>query len=150
MLFDGVQVPHYNYVGDSILGYKAHTGAGAITSNLKSDKKLVTVMCDGEKVETVSYQAVEENDFNLSVNIYIPQDEKEKEVIDPSVLENKARRSFLERLRKELDFDKMVCEMEGVSMQPFINSIRAVLREYDTRKAIYKDENQLSLFDIGA
>lgn len=52
VLFDGVQVPHYNYVGDSILGYKAHTGAGAITSNLKSDKKLVTVMCDGEKVET--------------------------------------------------------------------------------------------------
>ena len=46
VLFDGVQVPHYNYVGDSILGYKAHTGAGAITSNLKSDKKLVTVMCD--------------------------------------------------------------------------------------------------------
>lgn len=52
VLFDGVQVPHYNYVGDSILGYKAHTGAGAITSNLKSDKKLVTVMCDGQKVET--------------------------------------------------------------------------------------------------
>lgn len=52
VLFDGVQVPHYNYVGDSILGYKAHAGAGAITSNLKSDKKLVTVMCDGEKVET--------------------------------------------------------------------------------------------------
>lgn len=52
VLFDGVQVPHYNYVGDSILGYKAHTGAGAITSNLKSDKKLVTVMYDGEKVET--------------------------------------------------------------------------------------------------
>lgn len=52
VLFDGVQVPHYNYVGDSILGYKAHTGAGAITSNLKSDKRLVTVMCDGEKVET--------------------------------------------------------------------------------------------------
>lgn len=52
VLFDEVQVPHYNYVGDSILGYKAHTGAGAITSNLKSDKKLVTVMCDGEKVET--------------------------------------------------------------------------------------------------
>ncbi len=52
VLFDGVQVPHYNYVGDSILGYKAHTGAGAITSNLKSDKQLVTIMCDGQKVET--------------------------------------------------------------------------------------------------
>ena len=43
ILFDGVQVPHYNYVGDSILGYKAHMGAGAITSNVKGDKQLVTV-----------------------------------------------------------------------------------------------------------
>ena len=42
-LFDKVQVPHYNYVGDSILGYKAHMGAGSITSNVKSDKTLVTV-----------------------------------------------------------------------------------------------------------
>lgn len=43
ILFDGVQVPHYNYVGDSILGYLAHMGAGAITSNVKGDKKLVVV-----------------------------------------------------------------------------------------------------------
>lgn len=52
ILFDCVQVPHYNYVGDSIYGYKSHTGAGVIASNLKSDKTLVTVNCDGEKVET--------------------------------------------------------------------------------------------------
>ena len=43
ILFDSVQVPHYNYVGDSVLGYKSHMGAGAITSNVKSDKSLVTV-----------------------------------------------------------------------------------------------------------
>lgn len=43
ILFDGVQVPHYNYVGDSVLGYKSHMGAGAITSNIKSDKSPVTV-----------------------------------------------------------------------------------------------------------
>lgn len=43
ILFDSVQVPHYNYVGDSILGYKAHMGAGSITSNVKSDKSLVTI-----------------------------------------------------------------------------------------------------------
>ena len=48
ILFNKVQVPHYNYVGDSILGYKAHMGAGSITSNVKSDKKLVIVK-DGEK-----------------------------------------------------------------------------------------------------
>lgn len=43
ILFDGVQVPHYNYVGDSILGYKSHLGAGAITSNVKSDKSHVVI-----------------------------------------------------------------------------------------------------------
>ena len=43
ILFDGVQVPHYNYVGDSILGHKAHMGAGSITSNVKSDKQLVVI-----------------------------------------------------------------------------------------------------------
>ena len=52
VLFNKVQVPHYNYVGDSILGYKAHMGAGSITSNVKSDKKLVVVKADGEKIET--------------------------------------------------------------------------------------------------
>ena len=45
ILFDGVQVPHYNYVGDSILGYKAHMGAGSITSNVKADKTNVVVHC---------------------------------------------------------------------------------------------------------
>ena len=48
MLFDCVQVPHYNYVGDSILGYKAHMGAGSITSNVKSDKSLVVIHGDQE------------------------------------------------------------------------------------------------------
>ncbi|MGN0753937.1 MAG: UDP-N-acetylglucosamine pyrophosphorylase [Aristaeellaceae bacterium] len=52
ILFDGVQVPHYNYVGDSILGYKSHMGAGSITSNMKSDKTLVTVRMGEEAVET--------------------------------------------------------------------------------------------------
>lgn len=51
-LFDGVQVPHYNYVGDSILGYKAHMGAGSITSNVKSDKKLITIKGADEAVDT--------------------------------------------------------------------------------------------------
>jgi len=52
VLFDKVQVPHYNYVGDSILGFKAHMGAGSITSNVKSDKSLVTVTHEGEKIPT--------------------------------------------------------------------------------------------------
>lgn len=52
ILFDGVQVPHYNYVGDSILGYKAHMGAGSITSNVKSDKTLVVIHNGAERLET--------------------------------------------------------------------------------------------------
>ena len=52
VLFNKVQVPHYNYVGDSILGYKAHMGAGSITSNVKSDKKLVVVKDGRERIET--------------------------------------------------------------------------------------------------
>lgn len=52
IIFRGAQVPHYNYVGDSILGYKAHLGAGAITSNLKSDKSLVTVPEDDGRINT--------------------------------------------------------------------------------------------------
>ena len=52
ILFDNVQTPHYNYVGDSILGYKSHMGAGSITSNVKSDKTLVTVKNGKERIET--------------------------------------------------------------------------------------------------
>lgn len=52
ILFDNVQVPHYNYVGDSILGYKSHMGAGSITSNVKSDKQLVVIKNEGENIET--------------------------------------------------------------------------------------------------
>lgn len=52
ILFDRVQVPHFNYVGDSILGYASHLGAGAVTSNVKSDKTNVSMVRDGEKIIT--------------------------------------------------------------------------------------------------
>lgn len=52
ILFDNVQVPHYNYVGDSILGYKAHLGAGSITSNVKSDRSIIKISYDGIKINT--------------------------------------------------------------------------------------------------
>ena len=52
ILFDNAQVPHFNYIGDSILGYGAHTGAGVITSNLKNDKSKITVHYNGEQIET--------------------------------------------------------------------------------------------------
>ena len=52
ILFDGVQVPHFNYVGDSILGHKSHMGAGSVTSNIKSDQTLIVVKNGDEKIET--------------------------------------------------------------------------------------------------
>lgn len=52
ILFDGVQVPHYNYVGDSILGYRSHMGAGSITSNVKSDKKLIRLTLEDQRIDT--------------------------------------------------------------------------------------------------
>ncbi len=52
VIFNNVQVPHYNYVGDSVLGYQSHLGAGSITSNVKSDKTLVTVKCGEESLDT--------------------------------------------------------------------------------------------------
>ena len=52
LLFNKVRVPHYNYVGDSMLGYKAHIGAGCITSNVKSDKSLISVTVDDKRIET--------------------------------------------------------------------------------------------------
>ena len=52
ILFDNVQVPHYNYVGDSILGYRSHMGAGSVTSNVKSDKTLVVIKSADEQIPT--------------------------------------------------------------------------------------------------
>lgn len=52
VIFDKAQVPHYNYIGDSVLGHMAHMGAGAVTSNLKSDKSLITVSVGGERLQT--------------------------------------------------------------------------------------------------
>lgn len=98
---------------------------------LKKNRKTTDIIFeDGERIETVPLSKIEENDFNLSVNIYLSE-EVEKEYIDPIVLENEARRHFLEILKKELDFDKMVCEIEGLSIKPFLNAIRAVVREYE-------------------
>ena len=52
IIFDNCEVPHYNYVGDSVLGFHAHMGAGSILSNIKADKKNVTIACEGEKIQT--------------------------------------------------------------------------------------------------
>ena len=61
LIFDEAQIPHFNYVGDSVLGYKAHMGAGAVTSNVKSDKSLVVVHAEDKDVATGSSGTKEES-----------------------------------------------------------------------------------------
>lgn len=115
---------------------------------LKKNKKTTDIIFeDGDKKEVITQKAVAENGFVLSVSTYI-QEEIEKEEVNPWELESAARKSFLERLRKELDFEKKVCEIEGISMQPFINAIRKILREYEKPKNSKEYDNQMSFADI--
>lgn len=115
---------------------------------IRKNKKTTDIIFeDGDRIEVITPKEVAENGFVLSVSTYI-QEEIEKEEVNPLELENAARKSFLESLRKELDFEKMVCEIEGISMQPFINAIRKILREYEKPKNSKEYGNQMSLLDI--
>lgn len=100
-----------------------------------------------DKEVVVPLEEIKNNGYSLTVSYYI-EEEVEKEEINPTELENTARKAFLDKLRKELDFEKMVCEMEGISMQPFINAIKKIVREYDKGSEVKKEySGQLSLFD---
>lgn len=118
---------------------------------LKKNKETTDIVFeDGGRTKIVSLNEITDNDFNLSVSTYI-FDETEKEDVDPSVLENEARRLFLERLKKELDFDKAVCEIEGTSIIPFLKAIKKIVNEYEKETTKKREiENQLSIFDLGA
>lgn len=107
---------------------------------LKKNKKTTDVIFeDGDRKETITLNEIAKNDFILSPNIYISADE-EKEHIDPVILGKEARQSFLATLRKELEFEKTICKLEGVSIQPLITEIRRILNEYDTGE---KNEMQI-------
>lgn len=98
---------------------------------LKKNRKTTDIIFeDGERSESVSYQTIAENDFSLSPSIYLTE-EIEKEEIDPLTLGNRARSSFLAGLRRELDIERMVCMMEGISMKPFLEAIRQIVKEYE-------------------
>lgn len=98
---------------------------------------------DEERTESVSFQTIAENGFALSVNTYLPEI-VEKEEIDPMILESEARQSFLKKLRSELEFEKTVCDMEGISMNPFLKAIKRIVSEFE-RKEKKEDENQMKL-----
>lgn len=84
--------------------------------------------------KTVSVNEVAENDYNLSVSNYVFE-VVEKEEIDPRELEIHARKAFLNTLEKELEFEQMVCEMEGIPLAPFIKAIENILKKYKPNKA---------------
>lgn len=102
-----------------------------------------------DREAVIPVEQIAENDYNLTVSYYLPE-EIEREKIDPIALELHARKAFLSRLEKELEFEKMVCEMENISMQPFVSAIKIIINQYDCRakraKAI--DSEQTSLFDM--
>lgn len=77
----------------------------------------------------VRYEDVKDNDYSLSVSNYIVP-EKSKEDIDPADLENRARQQFIKRLKNELDFEMQICEMEKISIIPFLDEIQKAIDEY--------------------
>lgn len=79
---------------------------------------------------TVTYSEVKENGYTLSVSTYVWHEEP-KEEIDPKQLERQARKQFLIKVERELNFEKMVCQMEGVSIKPFLDDIRKILNKFE-------------------
>lgn len=96
----------------------------------------------------IPIEQIAENDYNLTVSYYLP-DEIEREEIDPIALEMHARKAFLSRLENELEFEKFVCEMENISMKPFISAIKAIIKRYDcgAMRVKFSDSGQTSLFE---
>ena len=111
---------------------------------LKKNRTTTDIIFEDEaRTESVSLQTIAENGFVLSVNTYLPEI-AEKEEIDPMILESEARQSFLKKLRSELEFEKTVCDMEGISMNPFLKAIKRIVSEFE-RKEKKEDENQMKL-----
>lgn len=103
---------------------------------LKKNRKTTDIIFeDGERTEKVPYQTIAENDFILSPSTYLPE-EVEKEKVDPLALEDGARNSFLAGLRRELDIERMVCMMEGISMRPFLDAIKGIVKEYEESEGL--------------
>lgn len=140
-----------NYI-DTVIevdgGHFVDTKIATAVLILRKNKETTDIkFIHNDKEITVTQDEVEKNGYSLTVSYYI-EEEVKKEEINPIELENTARKAFLDKLRKELDFEKMVCEMEGISMQPFMNAIKKIVREYEIEiKPKKKEENQLSIFE---
>lgn len=113
-------------------GYFEDTNIETALLILRKNKKNTDVIFEDRvlgKESLVSFSVIEKNDFTLSVNTYI-QEDTVKEVVNPSLLMTDARKSFLTRLEKELEFDKMVCDQDGFTFSEFVNQIQLILDRY--------------------
>lgn len=99
---------------------------------LKKKKETTNIkFIHNEREIIIPVEQIAENDYNLSVSYYLPE-EIEREVIDPTIINLHAREAFLLSLKKTLEFEKIICEMENVSMQPFISDIIEIVNQYLT------------------
>lgn len=99
---------------------------------LKKKKETTNIkFIHNEREIIIPVEQIAENDYNLSVSYYLPE-EIEREVIDPAIINLHARETFLLSLKKKLEFEKIICEMENVSMQPFISDIIEIVNQYLT------------------
>lgn len=99
---------------------------------LKKKKETTNIkFIHNEREIIIPVEQIAENDYNLSVSYYLPE-EIEREVIDPAIINLHARETFLLSLKKTLEFEKIICEMENVSMQPFISDIIKIVNQYLT------------------
>lgn len=140
-----------NYI-DTVIevegGHFVDTKIATAVLIIRKNKKTTDIkFIHNDKEITVTQDEVVKNSYSLTVSYYI-MEEVEKEEINPIELENTARKAFLDKLRKELEFEKMVCEMEGISMQPFVNAIKKIVKKYEENsKSEIKKDNQLTIFD---
>ena len=122
-----------NYI-DRIVNIPGHTFEDTAISTciviLRKNRKTKDIVFEnGEQTRVVGIEEISENGFDLSPSVYLPVEE-EKEIIDPAALENDARKMFLRTIRNELNIEKTVCEMEQISMQPFVDKIVEVANDF--------------------
>lgn len=100
-----------------------------IFNKAKTSKDILFIDDETKRERLVTFEEIKQNDFNLSINVYLPNDIK-KEEINHIETESLARKGFIKKMRSELEFDKTVCEFEGLDFQEFIKEIQSVLDEY--------------------
>lgn len=130
-----------NYI-DTVIevdgGYFADTKIATAVLILKKNKDTTDVkFIHNDKEASATQNEITDNGYILTVSHYI-NEETEKEETNPVELENAARKAFMDKLRKELDFEKMVCEMESISMQPFVDAVKKIIGEYDRENEVKK------------